>query len=188
MRFDGWTVARLAALIFGSVLIQITSISQITVLGSSADLAPLIVVSLGLLAGPEIGAAMGFAVGLFVDMALLQTLGVSSLLFLVIGYAGGRYSQLRDPTATLVPVAAGATATLAAASGYSVIQFLLGIDAPVSALLMREIAVTIALNTLISVPVFLAVRRILSPALKDEVLPRRRRRRSTGTTAQLSRR
>ena len=50
----------------------------------------------------------GFAVGLLVDVALLQTLGVSSLL-LAVGYGAGRLRELRDPP-TARPVAVGAAA------------------------------------------------------------------------------
>lgn len=175
MKLSGQNIARLALLVVGAVLIQVAAISQITVLGASADISPLLVASIGLLTNAEFGAIMGFIVGLFVDMALIQTLGVSSLLYLTIGYGSGRYSEARDPTASLVPLAAGALATAVATVGYSVIQFMLGVDSPVSALLMRQIVVTIALNTLLAAPVFLLVRRVLRPALRNDVIPPRRR-------------
>lgn len=177
MRVDRVTLARIAAIVLVGVLVQITTISQISVFGSRADLSPLIVASIGLLAGPEIGAMTGFAVGLFVDTALLQTMGVSALIFLAIGYMAGRYGQRNDVGATLVPPVAGALATVATALGYSLIQFLLGVDSPVSVLLLREIAVLVILNTIISVPVFIGIRRVLRPALPQEIIPRRPRRR-----------
>lgn len=180
MTFNGGTVAKLALLVVGGVLLQVTAISQLTILGASADLSPLIVVTIGMLAGAEYGAVLGFAVGFMVDMTLLQTLGFSSLIYTPIGYVAGRYGELRDPTATLVPLGAGAAATLAATVGYTAVQVMLGVDSPVSALLIREIAVTVALNTLLAVPVFLGIRRFLSPALREEVLPRRPRRARTG--------
>ncbi|HEX5145776.1 MAG TPA: rod shape-determining protein MreD, partial [Conexibacter sp.] len=84
---------RLAALGFLTVVVQIAAVSQITVFGVSADLSPLVVASVGLLAGSLPGAVFGFAVGLFVDFALVQTLGVTSLLFIAIGYWSGRLRE-----------------------------------------------------------------------------------------------
>lgn len=167
--------ARLGALIVGGVLLQITALSQLTFFGASADLSPLVVASVGLLAGAEYGAVVGFAVGLMVDLTLLQTLGVSSLLFTLIGYLAGRYGEVRDPTAPLAPLAAGAGATIAATAGYSIVQMMLGVNAPISALLVREIMVTVLLNTLLAIPVFLIVRRVLRSKLRKEVLPRKPR-------------
>jgi rod shape-determining protein MreD len=180
-------ILRLA--IFGvlAVLVQITAISQISLLGVSADITPLIVASVGLLAGSIPGAIMGFAMGLFVDMALLQTLGVSSLLLTGVGYGAGRFREARDPSNTLTPVAVGAAATVISQVGFSLIQFLLGVDAPVSFLLLRELLFTVAVNTVIALPVYALVRRVLLPFLPDD--PRRRRRRAytTGGLSPLSR-
>ena len=177
-------ILRLA--IFGvvAVLVQITAISQISLLGVSADITPLIVASVGLLAGSIPGAIMGFAMGLFVDMALLQTLGVSSLLLTGVGYGAGRFREARDPSNTLTPVAVGAAATVISQVGFSLIQFLLGVDAPVSFLLLREILFTVAVNTVLALPVYALVRRIVAPALPED--PRRRRARRAAVAGGIS--
>ena len=154
---------RIALLVIALVLVQDAAVSQITIFGTSADLAPLVVVSLGLLGGAEFGAVIGFVVGLFVDFALVHTLGINSLLYLVVGYAGGRYCELRDPTASQVPPAAGAAATFFVTTGYALIQFFLGVDSPVSVLVVREILLTTVINTLLAVPVYLGIKRWLRP-------------------------
>jgi rod shape-determining protein MreD len=168
------------------VVIQESAISQISIFGVSADITPLIVMSVGLLAGSMTGAVFGFFTGLLVDTMLVQTLGITSLLYIAIGYWSGRLRELRDPAHGLVPLAAGAAATAVAGIGMTVIQFLLGVDAPVSVLLVQQIFVTILVNTLISLPVYALVRRIINPALPDD--PRRRRRRAytTGGLSPLS--
>jgi len=172
-------VIRLALLAVGTVVIQEAAISQISIFGISADITPLMVMSVGLLAGSLTGAIMGFATGLLVDTVLVQTLGITSLLYIAIGYWCGRLRELRDPAHGLVPLAAGAAATAVAGIGMTLIQFLLGVDAPVSVLLFQQIFITILVNTLISLPVYAAVRRIVHPALPDD--PRRRRRRAYTT-------
>jgi rod shape-determining protein MreD len=172
-------VLRLGLLALGTVVIQEAAVSQVSIFGISADLTPLMVMSVGLLAGSLTGAVMGFATGLLVDTVLVQTLGITSLLYIAIGYWAGRLRELRDPAHGLVPLAAGAVATAVAGIGMTLIQFLLGVDAPVSLLLFQQIFITILVNTLISLPVYAAVRRIVHPALPDD--PRRRRRRAYTT-------
>jgi rod shape-determining protein MreD len=183
-----WKLAlRLVLLTFATVVIQQAAISQISVFGVSADLTPLVVMSVGLLTGSMAGAITGFGIGMFVDLVLVQTLGVTSLLYIAIGYWSGRLRELRDPAHGLVPLAMGAAATAFAGLGMAVIQFLLGVDAPVSLLLLQQIVITVLVNTLIALPVYALVRRIIQPVLPDD--PRRRRRRAytTGGLSPLSR-
>lgn len=172
-------VLRLAALALVTVVVQETAIAQISIFGVNADLTPLMVMSVGLLTGSMTGAIMGFATGLLVDTILVQTLGITSLLYIAIGYWSGRLRELRDPAHGLVPLAAGAVATAVAQIGMAIIQFLLGVNAPVSLLLLQQIIIAVLVNTLISLPVYALVRRIISPAIPDD--PRRRRRRAYTT-------
>jgi rod shape-determining protein MreD len=172
-------IIRIALLSLLAVLVQETVISKISIFGVDADITPLVVMSIGLLCGSMTGAVTGFFIGLMVDTVLVQTLGVTSLLYITIGYWSGRLRELRDPAHGLVPVACGAAATAVTGIGMTVIQFLLGVDAPVSLLLAQQIFLTILVNTLISLPVYVIVRRIVTPALPDD--PRRRRRRAYTT-------
>ena len=75
----------------------------------------------------------------------------------------------------------------AAALSVTLLQFLLGVEAPVSAQVVRQILMTIVLNTLLALPVYAVCRRVLLPFLPDD--PRRRRRRAytTGGLSPLSR-
>ncbi len=172
-------VLRLVLLALVTVVIQETAVSQVSIFGISADLTPLMVMSVGLIAGSMTGAVMGFATGLLVDTVLVQTLGITSLLYIAIGYWSGRLREVRDPAHGLVPVAAGAAATAVAGIGMTIIQFLLGVDAPVSLLLAQQIFITVLVNTLIALPVFAVVRKIIQPTLPED--PRRRRRRAYTT-------
>jgi rod shape-determining protein MreD len=178
---------RLIALALVTVVIQEAAISQISVFGVSADVTPLVVMSAGLLAGSMAGALMGFGTGLFVDLVLVQTLGVTSLLYIAIGYWAGRLRELRDPAHGLVPLVLGAAATLFSGIGMALINFLLGVSSPVSLLLLQQIFISMLVNALIALPVYALVRRVIQPALPED--PRRRRRRaySTGGLSPLQR-
>jgi rod shape-determining protein MreD len=185
--FSPQAAGRLALLGLIGGILQLTTISQVSIFGVPADLSPLLVASAGFLCGSVPGAVFGFCLGLFVDTVLLQTLGVNSLVFTAIGYGAGRVRELRDPAHGLAPVFVGAVATAVAAVGFSLLQFLLGVEAPVSLELLRQILMTIVLNTLLAMPVYAVCRRVLLPYLPDD--PRRRRRRAytTGGLSPLSR-
>lgn len=174
------TVARVAALVIVTVVLQLAVVTQVTVFGANADLLPLVALAVGLLGGPIAGASVGFCLGLVADMALLQTLGVSSLLLTGVGYQAGRYRELRDASHKMVPAIGGGLATLAYATAFSLVQFLLGVDSSVSPLVIRTIIVTSLLNALIATPVFKLVRIVLRPVLIDDLRPRRRSASSPG--------
>jgi len=187
MTYSAQAAGRLALLGLLGGILQLTTISQISIFGVPADLSPLLVASVGFLCGSVWGAVFGFSLGLFVDTALLQTLGLNSLIFTAIGYGAGRLRELRDPAHGLTPMAVGAVAAAVAVVGYAFLQFMLGVDAPVSFQLVRQILITIVLDTLLALPVYALMRRLLLPHIPDD--PRRRRRRAytTGGLSPLSR-
>jgi rod shape-determining protein MreD len=186
-RYTPALLVRIAALSTAIVLFQIGVVSAVPVFGVNADLSPLLVAFAGLLCGSMLGAVSGFAVGLLVDLALVQTLGVTSLIFTLIGYWAGRLRELRDPQAALTPLLVGAAASAASMIGYSLVEFLLGVDAPVSFELVRQIVLGVLVNAVVALPTWAIVRRSLEGALPED--PRRRRRRAytTGGLSPLSR-
>jgi len=180
-------VLRISLLSVAVVFFQIGVVSEVPVFGVSVDLSPLLVAFVGLMCGSMMGAVTGFAVGLLVDLALVQTLGVNSLIFTLIGYWAGRLRELRDPHAALTPLLVGAAATAASLIGYSLVEFLLGVEAPVSLELVRQIILGVLVNAVVALPMWAIVRRALQGGLPDD--PRRRRRRAytTGGLSPLSR-
>jgi len=166
------------------VLFQIVVVSEVPVFGVNVDLSPLLVAFIGLLCGSMIGSISGFAVGLLVDLALLQTLGLTSLIFTLIGFWCGRLREVRDPQAALTPLVVGAVASAVSLVGYSLMEFMLGVDAPVSLDLLRQIILGVIVNTIVALPMWALVRRALEGALPED--PRRRRRRRAYTTGGLS--
>ncbi len=187
----GPVVARVTALAVVIVFLQTGVVSEVPVFGVAIDLTPLVVAFVGLQCGSIAGATAGFGIGLLVDLTLVQTLGLTSLIFTVIGYAAGRLrdrlEMQHDPRAPLVPLLIGAGAAAASLVGYSVMEIALGVDAPVSLELLRQIVVGVVLDTVVALPVWVLVRRWLAPAIPDD--PRRRRRRAytTGGLSPLSR-
>jgi rod shape-determining protein MreD len=175
---------RLGAFALIVVFFQIGVVSEVPVFGVNPELCALTVAFVGLLCGSNVGAVCGFAVGLFIDLALLQTLGLTSLIFTLVGYWCGRLRELRDPQAALTPLLVGVSASALALVGYSLMEFMLGVDAPVSFELLRQIVLGVVVDTIVALPMWALTRRVLEGALPED--PRRRRRRRAYTTGGLS--
>ncbi len=168
-------VARIAALGLIGVLLQLSFFSQVELFHVSPDVLPAIVVCLGLLGGSLTGAVAGFSVGFFVDCLLVEALGISSLVLLGIGYLAGLYRERFEYHGTLVPALLCMGLTLLAEIGFAAVQLLLGVDAPVSVLIVRDMLLKSVYAFFLGWPIYLAVRRALRPALVE--VPRVQRRR-----------
>ena len=159
---------RLVAIVLIGVLLQLAFFSRVPLLGSVANLVPVVVVAIGLLGGAVTGTVTGFTAGLLVDVMLGGTLGVSSLALMAAGYGAGRWREGYDIVSSLVPPLLTGALTGVAVAAYGAIQLTLGIDAQVSALVVREIIVQALLGALLAVPFFPLIRRLLRPALVDD--------------------
>jgi rod shape-determining protein MreD len=173
------TFARLAGLVLFGVILQIAGVATLHVFGAEPDLVPLIVGAVGLLGGSVYASVVGFFCGLLIDLALGQPLGASSLVLTSVGYAVGRYREVRDPAHGLLPIPIGAAATAGYVIGFALLSFMLQVRAPVSASVIREMIITILLNALLALLVFPVIRRYMRATLVGDQRPRRRAARAT---------
>lgn len=169
---------RLVLLVGGGVLIQIAVVAQFRLLDVVPDLVPVLVVSIGLLGGSTAGAVAGFAAGFIIDMALLQTMGISSLLLTIGGYFAGRLRELYDPIHPMTTPAVGAAANVFYAVGFGVLQFSLGQPAPEPLSVLWQILISGLWGALLAPLVFRAARWAMLPAIGAGGDPLRRRRRA----------
>lgn len=168
--------ARVALLVVLAAVLQVSGVASVRILGGSPDLVPLLVGALALFAGAVPAALVGFSAGLLLDLVLDQSVGASSLVLTLVGYAVGRYRDLRDPAHGLAPVAFATAVTAGYGVGMAMVSFLLDRIA-VSPLVLRELLVTVLLNAMLALPFFALVRRVLAPTLAVDPRERRRRRR-----------
>jgi rod shape-determining protein MreD len=181
MTLSARSALRVALLVVLGVVLQISAFAQIRVLGASPDLTPLVVAGVALWAGSVPGAITGFCFGLVLDLALGQNVGSSSLVLSAVGYGAGRFGELRDPAHGLIAVPVGAAASIGYLVAFAAVSFMLELEASVSALVLRNIAVTTILNLLIAVPVLGLIRRVLRPVLVTQPGGRRRRAETSAT-------
>ena len=169
-------IGRLALLVILTVLIQVSGVQGIALLGGSIVLIPLVVGAVALWGGSIAGAAVGFSCGLLLDLTVGQDVGASSLVLTAVGYWVGRYGEVNEPAHGLLPLAVGASATAGYLIGTTIVSLMLSFDASLSVLAFRDMFLTAFLNTLVALPVFALVRRILRPVLTRDPLDRRRKR------------
>jgi rod shape-determining protein MreD len=167
---------RVGLLLLVAVVLQLSALSQMAILGGHADLVVLAVAAVAFYAGSLSGSAAGFTAGLLLDLLTGATMGASSLVLTAVGYAVGRFREVRDPSHGLMPIAVGAAATAGWVLAFAAVSLMLDIGARVSPLVIRDIVVTILLNALLAVPVFTGVRRLLRPSLAVDPRERRKRR------------
>jgi hypothetical protein len=169
-------IGRLVLLVILTVVIQASGVQGITLLGGSIDLIPLVVGAVALWGGSIAGAAVGFSCGLLLDLTLGQDVGASSLVLTAVGYWVGRYGEVNEPAHGLLPLPVAASATAGYLIGTTIVSLMLAFDASLSVLAFRDMFLTVFLNTLVALPVFALIRRILRPVLTHDPLDRRRKR------------
>ena len=160
MIIDGLKVG---VIVFFAAVVQTAVFSDISVLGGVPDILLVTLVAVALLRGATTGACAGFFAGLVVDIALLGTLGMTSLLLTLVGYWTGRYGETGPSRRRYAPYLAVATMTVLFAVGSLVLRFMLGEPAPAQEVLVETLAQSVALNLLATWPSFAIVRRVLPP-------------------------
>ena len=161
-------VVRAGLLLLVAVVTQISGFAGLHVFGGTFDLIPLVVAAIALYGGSVTGCVVGFACGMLADLALGHNLGASSLVLCAVGYGVGRYGEERDPAHGLIAIPVGGLATLGYVTAFGVVNFMIEIDASVSALVLRDALVTVLLNAWLALLVFGTVKRLLRPVLASE--------------------
>jgi rod shape-determining protein MreD len=163
-------IAKAAVLFFVVTIVQVTIVSSIGILGGSPDLVLVTLVAVALTQGSIFGAASGFWAGLLLDIARLGTLGFTSLLLTLAGFWIGRYGETTGRDRAHAPVLSVAVVSVLYAIGSLVMHFLLRESAPARIVLVDELPATVAMNLLLTFPVFWLVRRLFAaPARRPEV-------------------
>ena len=151
-----------AALLFLAAIMQVSVFAQVHVLGGVPDVLLVMLVAVALLRGAIVGACGGFFAGLLVDTASLGRLGLTSLVLTIAGYWIGRYGETTGRDRAHAPFLSVAVVTILYSFGLLLVHFVLGDRAPAGAML-RGLLPAIALNLILTAPVYELVRRLLRP-------------------------
>jgi cell shape-determining protein MreD len=105
----------------------------------------------------------------------IAVLGPSSLVLLGVGYLAGLFRERFEIHSSLVPPLLCMGLTLLAELGFGAVQIMLGVDAPVSILVIRDMLLKSIYAFFLGWLIYVGLRRVLRPALVEE--PRLTRRR-----------
>ncbi len=158
------------AFVFVAALLQVTLVASLDVAGGTADILLLALLAIALLRGAVAGAVAGFFGGLLIDVMTLDTLGVSALLYALAGYWAGRYGETTGRDRAHAPLLAVLVGTIAIAFAGLGLHFLLGEDVSARRALVDALLPGLALNLLLSGPVWALSRAVLRrPTTADRV-------------------
>ena len=155
---SGVEIARLVVALIVATLLQTTVAPNIRILGANPDFALIIVVCVSLLKGCEVGAVFGFLTGTLVAIALMEPLGLSAFVFVLVGFLAGRYAETADLSAGYAPLVSAFAATLLANLLLALAQYLLERQVPLGFFLGRVLVPSLILNTLLAAPLYLVAR------------------------------
>jgi rod shape-determining protein MreD len=113
-------------MLLGALLLQTTVLARMRVAGVMPDFMLLVAVAGGITAGPTRGAAVGFASGMLIDLFLPTPLGLSALVFTLVGYGVGVANTGVLRSAWYIPVLTAGSASVAGEALYAVVGSVLG--------------------------------------------------------------
>ena len=87
------SIIRLGLVLIAVVVLQFSIVSQLTVVGVHPEIVWLLPLMVGMLAGSEAGAVVGFISGLMIDSLLPTPFGLSALVGASVGFASGLLSE-----------------------------------------------------------------------------------------------
>src|SRR5918997_891713 len=156
--------SKAAVLLFFAVVVQVTIVGTIGIFGGSPDLVLVTLVAVALLNGAVFGAVSGFWAGLLLDVTMLETLGLTSLLLTLVGFWIGRYGETTGRGRAHAPLLSVAVVTVLYAVGSLILHFMLGDPASARVTLVDALPPEIVLNLVLAFPVFALCRRLFVPS------------------------
>ena len=139
--------ARTSLVLVVALTLQLGMASGITFFGVQGDLLLLVAIAAGIAAGPDRGAAIGFAAGISYDLLLQTPFGLSALTYALLAYLVGGLQDSVLRAAWWIPVATATAASVVGVILYGVLGTVLG-EELVSWDLLRVAAFVGLLNTL----------------------------------------
>jgi rod shape-determining protein MreD len=117
---------RVAFVLFSAAVLQRGLFSQLRIADAVVDVFLLLAIAAGISLGAERGAIFGFFAGLTLDLLLSTPLGLSALVYCLVGYGTGRLQGTVRRANRVWPLVLVATASVAAIGLYAVVAEVLG--------------------------------------------------------------
>jgi rod shape-determining protein MreD len=152
------TIARASFVVFVAFVLQVSFVSRLSAFGVRGDLLLLVTIAAGMAGDAEKGAIVGFCAGLTFDIVLNTPLGLSALVYTLVGYAVGAVQGSVLHSGWWVPSAVAALASAGAVVMYGLLGEALG-QATLSGPPLLTILVVVAVENAILAPVAIRAMR-----------------------------
>ena len=150
-----------AALLIVALALQSTLLARATILGVIPQIVFVVVVCLAYLDGERVGTVTGFFGGLLQDlMPFPAVIGLTALVYTLVGYGVGILRQYAPPDSVWTPVFAVALASAVAELSYAGLAIILGEPWVGLGYTARVAGLVVLYNTLLTPFVFPVVRRV----------------------------
>jgi rod shape-determining protein MreD len=135
-----------------ALVLHTTVLAQVRIFGVMPDVMLLLAVVAGLEAGPGYGATMGFVSGMLSDLLLPTPLGLSALVFTVVGYVVGVTKGGLLRSTWWFPVAVALVASAAGQALFALIGTVIGEEGLLNRHLTAIIIVVAVTNAILAMP------------------------------------
>ena len=108
------------------LVLHITVLDHLHVFGAGTDVMLLLAVVAGIVGGPRVGALFGFASGFVLDLFLETPMGLSALVFCLVGYAVGNIQGGVLRAAWWIPIVTTFVASVAGVLLYAMVATVVG--------------------------------------------------------------
>lgn len=152
-------LCRLGVLLAAAVVLQTVVGSQLSFLGTAADVFVILVVLVAVGSGSTTGLAYGFVVGVTADMVFLDPIGMRAFMYLLIGYGVGRYVEEFGLASAWVVVILAGTMSLASQTLYGILQVATGVEGSFFTMVTSQILPAALFDGLLSAPLYLGLQR-----------------------------
>jgi rod shape-determining protein MreD len=140
------------------LVVELTVLDRLRIFGAGPDIMLLLAVVAGILGGPRVGALLGFAAGIILDLFLETPMGLSALVFCIVGYAVGNIQGGVLRAAWWIPIVTTFVASVAGVLAYALVATVVGQPQLVTPHLFVIAAVVGLFNALVA-PIALRVVR-----------------------------
>ena len=162
--------AAFAMMLIVALAVQSTVLAQVTVLGVVPNLVLVVIVVLAYLDGERVGVVLGFFGGLLLDLQLEQAIvGLSALLYTLIGFGVGAIRRLSTKESVWTPVLVIAGTSAIAEFGYASLSIILSREWVGLVSTAERAGLVVLYNTLLTPLLFPLVRRIANRYRPEKV-------------------
>ena len=141
---------RVPLVVLTALIVELTLLTRLRVAGVMPNLMLLLAVAAGIVGGPVKGAVVGFGSGMAVDLFLQTPLGLSALVFSMVGYAVGTAQTGILRSSWWIPVVTALVASAGGELAFALTASVVGDTSLVTARLGLIILLVGAMNALLA--------------------------------------